>query len=167
MKIRPRPQPQSKAQLYDGPYYICKDLMAGQDCTYPAVCTFAYNQEEIDVWTVEKKGMLDRCVSVLISQAHRASTASDCKRLAIDWCCVKVRRNAAVVEWDIFAAELFFSSLWSSCLDCNLHARDLSEKNIFINWGEFWNAVSDLNRCANGFALGDCVLPVTDLRLVA
>nr|CAB3267881.1 uncharacterized protein zf(c3h/c2h2)-1 [Phallusia mammillata] len=60
LKIRPRPQPQSKAQLYDGPYYICKDLMAGQDCTYPAVCTFAYNQEEIDVWTLERKGMLNR-----------------------------------------------------------------------------------------------------------
>ncbi|CAK8695466.1 unnamed protein product [Clavelina lepadiformis] len=60
VKIRPRPQPQSKAQLYDGPYYICKDLMSGQDCTYPAVCTFAYNQEEIDVWTLERKGMLNR-----------------------------------------------------------------------------------------------------------
>ena len=60
LKIRPRPQPQSKAQLYDGPYYICKDLMSGQDCTYPAVCTFAYNQEEIDVWTLERKGMLNR-----------------------------------------------------------------------------------------------------------
>nr|XP_039256845.1 uncharacterized protein LOC120333481 isoform X1 [Styela clava] len=59
-KIRPRPQPQSKAQLYDGPYYICKDLLAGSDCTYPVVCTFAYNQEEIDVWTLERKQMLNR-----------------------------------------------------------------------------------------------------------
>ncbi|XP_002126658.3 zinc finger CCCH domain-containing protein 7A isoform X2 [Ciona intestinalis] len=76
LKIRPRPQPQSKAQLYDGPYYICKDLMAGQDCTYPAVCTFAYNQEEIDVWTLERKGMLNRawlCKSMDLNYVNKLS----------------------------------------------------------------------------------------------
>lgn len=29
-------------------------------CTFGENCTFAYNQLEIDVWTMEKKGKLDR-----------------------------------------------------------------------------------------------------------
>ncbi|XP_030645891.1 zinc finger CCCH domain-containing protein 7A [Chanos chanos] len=54
--IRPRP---TKNQ-YAGPYYICKDVSMGEECRYPGHCTFAYCQEEIDVWTLERKGFLCR-----------------------------------------------------------------------------------------------------------
>uniref|UniRef100_A0A673MPA2 Zinc finger CCCH domain-containing protein 7A-like n=1 Tax=Sinocyclocheilus rhinocerous TaxID=307959 RepID=A0A673MPA2_9TELE len=54
--IRPRP---TKNQ-YMGPYYICKDVAIGQECRYLAHCTFAYCQEEIDVWTLERKGFICR-----------------------------------------------------------------------------------------------------------
>uniref|UniRef100_A0A3B3ZLP4 C3H1-type domain-containing protein n=1 Tax=Periophthalmus magnuspinnatus TaxID=409849 RepID=A0A3B3ZLP4_9GOBI len=53
--IRPRP---TKTQ-YVGPYYICK-VAVGLDCLYPGHCTFAYCQEEIDVWTLERKGFISR-----------------------------------------------------------------------------------------------------------
>ncbi|XP_025904814.1 zinc finger CCCH domain-containing protein 7A isoform X2 [Nothoprocta perdicaria] len=55
-KIRPRP---TKTQ-YVGPYYICKDVAAEEECRYPGHCTFAYCQEEIDVWTLERKGAFNR-----------------------------------------------------------------------------------------------------------
>uniref|UniRef100_A0A8C0FNZ6 Zinc finger CCCH-type containing 7A n=1 Tax=Bubo bubo TaxID=30461 RepID=A0A8C0FNZ6_BUBBB len=55
-KIRPRP---TKTQ-YVGPYYICKDVAAEEECRYPGHCTFAYCQEEIDVWTLERKGAFSR-----------------------------------------------------------------------------------------------------------
>ncbi|XP_067912525.1 zinc finger CCCH domain-containing protein 7A isoform X2 [Heterodontus francisci] len=55
-KIRPRP---TKNQ-YVGPYYICKDVAAGDECRYPGHCTFAYCQEEIDVWSLERKGAFSR-----------------------------------------------------------------------------------------------------------
>ncbi|XP_063046385.1 zinc finger CCCH domain-containing protein 7A isoform X2 [Engraulis encrasicolus] len=54
--IRPRP---TKTQ-YVGPYYICKDVAMGEVCRYPGHCTFAYCQEEIDVWTMERKGFISR-----------------------------------------------------------------------------------------------------------
>ncbi|XP_067238573.1 zinc finger CCCH domain-containing protein 7A isoform X3 [Chanodichthys erythropterus] len=54
--IRPRP---TKNQ-YMGPYYICKDVALGQECRYLGHCTFAYCQEEIDVWTLERKGFICR-----------------------------------------------------------------------------------------------------------
>ncbi|KAG7459955.1 hypothetical protein MATL_G00216020 [Megalops atlanticus] len=54
--IRPRP---TKNQ-YVGPYYICKDVAMGEECRYPGHCTFAYCQEEIDVWTLERKGFICR-----------------------------------------------------------------------------------------------------------
>ncbi|XP_013764483.1 zinc finger CCCH domain-containing protein 7A [Pundamilia nyererei] len=54
--IRPRP---TKTQ-YVGPYYICKEVAVGKDCLYPGHCTFAYCQEEIDVWTLERKGFISR-----------------------------------------------------------------------------------------------------------
>lgn len=54
--IRPRP---IKTQ-YVGPYYICKDVSNGGECRYPGHCTFAYCQEEIDVWTLERKGFICR-----------------------------------------------------------------------------------------------------------
>ncbi|XP_067859467.1 zinc finger CCCH domain-containing protein 7A isoform X2 [Heptranchias perlo] len=55
-KIRPRP---TKNQ-YEGPYYICKDVAAGEECRYPGHCTFAYCQEEIDVWSLERTGAFNR-----------------------------------------------------------------------------------------------------------
>ncbi|KAK2836639.1 hypothetical protein Q7C36_014508 [Tachysurus vachellii] len=54
--IRPRP---TKNQ-YMGLYYICKDVANGDECKYPGHCTFAYCQEEIDVWTLERKGLISR-----------------------------------------------------------------------------------------------------------
>ncbi|MEE6527273.1 hypothetical protein FKM82_028536, partial [Ascaphus truei] len=36
------------------------DVTAGEGCTYPGRCTFAYCQEEIDVWTFERKGAFCR-----------------------------------------------------------------------------------------------------------
>ncbi|KAK3532701.1 hypothetical protein QTP86_028072 [Hemibagrus guttatus] len=54
--IRPRP---TKNQ-YMGLYYICKDVASGEECKYPGHCTFAYCQEEIDVWTLERKGLISR-----------------------------------------------------------------------------------------------------------
>lgn len=32
----------------------------GKECLYPGHCTFAYCQEEIDVWTLERKGFISR-----------------------------------------------------------------------------------------------------------
>ncbi|KAJ7992437.1 hypothetical protein DPEC_G00278550 [Dallia pectoralis] len=55
-QIRPRP---TKSQ-YVGPYYICKDVSMGEECRYPGHCTFAYCQEEIDVWSLERKGFICR-----------------------------------------------------------------------------------------------------------
>ncbi|KAJ3601201.1 hypothetical protein NHX12_032174, partial [Muraenolepis orangiensis] len=54
--IRPRP---TKNQ-YIGPYYICKEVSIGVECMYPGHCTFAYCQEEIDMWSVERKGFISR-----------------------------------------------------------------------------------------------------------
>uniref|UniRef100_A0A8C6K5G0 Zinc finger CCCH-type containing 7A n=1 Tax=Nothobranchius furzeri TaxID=105023 RepID=A0A8C6K5G0_NOTFU len=54
--IRPRP---TKTQ-YVGPYYVCKEVAVGKECLYPGHCTFAYCQEEIDVWTLERKGFISR-----------------------------------------------------------------------------------------------------------
>ncbi|XP_067088715.1 zinc finger CCCH domain-containing protein 7A [Osmerus mordax] len=45
---------------YVGPYHICKDVSNGGECRYPGHCTFAYCQEEIDVWTLERKGFICR-----------------------------------------------------------------------------------------------------------
>ncbi|TRZ04278.1 hypothetical protein DNTS_003229 [Danionella cerebrum] len=53
--IRPRPKNQ-----YMGPYYICKDVSMGQNCQYLGHCTFAYCKEEIEVWTLERKGFICR-----------------------------------------------------------------------------------------------------------
>lgn len=53
--IRPRPKNQ-----YMGPFYICKDVAVGEECRYLGHCTFAYCQEEIDVWTLERKGFICR-----------------------------------------------------------------------------------------------------------
>uniref|UniRef100_A0A452RMF9 Zinc finger CCCH-type containing 7A n=1 Tax=Ursus americanus TaxID=9643 RepID=A0A452RMF9_URSAM len=55
-KIRPRPTKTN----YEGPYYICKDVAAEEECRYSGHCTFAYCQEEIDIWTLERKGAFSR-----------------------------------------------------------------------------------------------------------
>lgn len=36
------------------------DVAAGEECRYSGHCTFAYCQEEIDVWTLERKGAFSR-----------------------------------------------------------------------------------------------------------
>lgn len=35
-------------------------MAIGQECQYLGHCTFAYCQEEIDVWTLERKGFIYR-----------------------------------------------------------------------------------------------------------
>ncbi|XP_008298166.1 zinc finger CCCH domain-containing protein 7B isoform X2 [Stegastes partitus] len=48
---------------FNGRFVICRELMKSGDlglCPYGEKCTFAYNQLEIDVWTEERKGTLDR-----------------------------------------------------------------------------------------------------------
>ncbi|XP_055963383.1 zinc finger CCCH domain-containing protein 7A [Sorex fumeus] len=55
-KIRPRPTKTN----YEGPYYICKDVASEEECRYSGHCTFAYCQEEIDVWTLERTGAFSR-----------------------------------------------------------------------------------------------------------
>ncbi|XP_053325130.1 zinc finger CCCH domain-containing protein 7B [Spea bombifrons] len=56
LRIRPRPMKVN----FLGPYILCKDIQSRQDCKYGDSCTFAYYQEEIDVWNEEKKGTLQR-----------------------------------------------------------------------------------------------------------
>lgn len=36
------------------------EVAVGKECVYPGHCTFAYCQEEIDVWTLERKGFISR-----------------------------------------------------------------------------------------------------------
>ncbi|XP_054462711.1 zinc finger CCCH-type containing 7Ba isoform X2 [Anoplopoma fimbria] len=48
---------------FSGPFVLCRELLKSGDlglCKYGEQCTFAYNQLEIDVWTEERKGTLDR-----------------------------------------------------------------------------------------------------------
>ncbi|XP_071330413.1 zinc finger CCCH domain-containing protein 7B-like [Trachinotus anak] len=48
---------------FRGPFVLCRELLNSKElglCKYGEKCTFAYNQLEIDVWTEERKGMLDR-----------------------------------------------------------------------------------------------------------
>ncbi|KAK5856636.1 hypothetical protein PBY51_008219 [Eleginops maclovinus] len=48
---------------FKGPFVLCRELINSGDfgvCKYREECTFAYNQLEIDVWTEERKGTLDR-----------------------------------------------------------------------------------------------------------
>nr|XP_046271266.1 zinc finger CCCH domain-containing protein 7B-like isoform X2 [Scatophagus argus] len=58
-RVRPIP----KSTSFRGPFVLCKELLSSGDrgvCKYGERCTFAYNQLEIDVWTEERKGTLDR-----------------------------------------------------------------------------------------------------------
>uniref|UniRef100_A0A3Q3E6I0 Zinc finger CCCH-type containing 7Bb n=1 Tax=Labrus bergylta TaxID=56723 RepID=A0A3Q3E6I0_9LABR len=52
-RIRPRPARNN----FLGAFVLCKER---QECQYGENCTFAYCQEEIDVWTQERKGALSR-----------------------------------------------------------------------------------------------------------
>ncbi|XP_075999015.1 zinc finger CCCH domain-containing protein 7B-like isoform X2 [Genypterus blacodes] len=48
---------------FTGPFVLCRELLKSGDiglCKYGEKCTFAFNQIEIDVWTEERKGTLDR-----------------------------------------------------------------------------------------------------------
>ncbi|XP_075689820.1 zinc finger CCCH domain-containing protein 7B isoform X2 [Rhinoderma darwinii] len=56
LKIRIRPMKVN----FTGPYMLCKDIQSKQDCKFGDNCTFAYYQEEIDVWNEERKGALHR-----------------------------------------------------------------------------------------------------------
>ncbi|XP_072224323.1 zinc finger CCCH domain-containing protein 7B-like [Leuresthes tenuis] len=58
-RVRPLPTLMS----FSGPFVLCKELLRSGDlgiCKYGEQCTFAYNQLEIDIWTQERKGTLDR-----------------------------------------------------------------------------------------------------------
>nr|XP_057904820.1 zinc finger CCCH domain-containing protein 7A-like isoform X2 [Doryrhamphus excisus] len=48
---------------FTGPFVLCRELLKSGDaglCKFGEKCTFAFNQLEIDVWTEERKGTLDR-----------------------------------------------------------------------------------------------------------
>ncbi|KAM4716523.1 zinc finger CCCH domain-containing protein 7B-like isoform 1-T2 [Anableps anableps] len=58
-RVRPLPVWTS----FSGPFVLCRELLKSGDlgvCKFGEKCTFAYNQIEIDVWTEERKGRLDR-----------------------------------------------------------------------------------------------------------
>lgn len=40
--------------------WVIAEVAAGVSCQYPGHCTFAYCEEEIDVWTLERKGFISR-----------------------------------------------------------------------------------------------------------
>ncbi|XP_031690138.1 zinc finger CCCH domain-containing protein 7B [Oncorhynchus kisutch] len=54
-RVRPRP-----THNFTGPFVLCKEVLETQKCKYREGCTFAYCQEEVDVWTLERKGALKR-----------------------------------------------------------------------------------------------------------
>ncbi|KAM9843096.1 zinc finger CCCH domain-containing protein 7B-like [Aulostomus maculatus] len=57
-RVRPLPSWRS----FSGPFVLCKELQKSEVglCKYGEKCNFAFNQLEIDVWTEERKGALDR-----------------------------------------------------------------------------------------------------------
>ncbi|KAM6965983.1 zinc finger CCCH domain-containing protein 7B-like [Tautogolabrus adspersus] len=58
-RVRPLPSFTS----FSGPFVLCRELLSSGDlavCKYGEECNFAFNQLEIDVWTEERKGRLDR-----------------------------------------------------------------------------------------------------------
>uniref|UniRef100_A0A665SUK6 Zinc finger CCCH domain-containing protein 7A-like n=1 Tax=Echeneis naucrates TaxID=173247 RepID=A0A665SUK6_ECHNA len=54
-RVRPIPR-----TTFTAPFVLCKNLQNNGWCQYGEACTFAYNQLEIDVWTEERKGTLER-----------------------------------------------------------------------------------------------------------
>ncbi|XP_049992188.1 zinc finger CCCH domain-containing protein 7A isoform X1 [Alexandromys fortis] len=117
-KIRPRPTKTN----YEGPYYICKDVAAEDECRYSGHCTFAYCQEEIDVWTLERKGAFSReaffggngkisLTVVKLLQEHLGEFTFLCEVLGnqimpgllnmeIKFVCAQCLRNGQVIEPD-------------------------------------------------------------------
>ncbi|XP_073692616.1 zinc finger CCCH-type containing 7Ba [Garra rufa] len=45
---------------FQAPFALCREVLENQMCKYGEDCTFAYCQEEIDVWTQERRGLLVR-----------------------------------------------------------------------------------------------------------
>eukprot|EP00079_Xenopus_tropicalis_P009872 XP_002934256.1 PREDICTED: zinc finger CCCH domain-containing protein 7B [Xenopus tropicalis] len=70
LRIRPRPP------KVTGPYVLCKDIQTRQDCKYREDCTFAYYQEEIDVWNEERKLTLRRDQLFLLPSGVKAGTVT-------------------------------------------------------------------------------------------
>ncbi|XP_067088667.1 zinc finger CCCH domain-containing protein 7B-like [Osmerus mordax] len=59
MRVRARP---IKTQVF-GPYVLCKEILQSglkKGCKYGEACMFAFCQQEIDVWTQERRGALSR-----------------------------------------------------------------------------------------------------------
>uniref|UniRef100_A0A4W5RY66 Zinc finger CCCH-type containing 7Ba n=1 Tax=Hucho hucho TaxID=62062 RepID=A0A4W5RY66_9TELE len=54
-RVRPRP-----THNFTGPFMLCKEVLETQKCKYREGCTFAFCQEEVDVWSLERKGALPR-----------------------------------------------------------------------------------------------------------
>uniref|UniRef100_A0A674BJ36 Zinc finger CCCH-type containing 7Ba n=1 Tax=Salmo trutta TaxID=8032 RepID=A0A674BJ36_SALTR len=54
-RVRPRP-----THNFTGAFMLCKEVLETQKCKYREGCTFAYCREEVDVWTLERKGALNR-----------------------------------------------------------------------------------------------------------
>lgn len=55
-RIRPRPT----CKNFMAAFVLCREVLENQVCKYGEDCTFAYCQEEIDVWTQERRGLLVR-----------------------------------------------------------------------------------------------------------
>ncbi|KAK9978619.1 hypothetical protein ABG768_020363 [Culter alburnus] len=55
-RIRPRPTRNN----FQAAFVLCREVLENQVCKYGEGCTFAYCQEEIDVWTQERRGLLVR-----------------------------------------------------------------------------------------------------------
>lgn len=45
---------------FQAAFMLCREVLENQVCKYGEGCTFAYCQEEIDVWTQERRGLLVR-----------------------------------------------------------------------------------------------------------
>ncbi|KAK2916965.1 hypothetical protein Q8A67_001339 [Cirrhinus molitorella] len=55
-RVRPRPTHNN----FQAAFVLCREVLEYQVCKYGEGCTFAYCQEEIDVWTQERRGLLIR-----------------------------------------------------------------------------------------------------------
>ncbi|ROL41298.1 Zinc finger CCCH domain-containing protein 7B [Anabarilius grahami] len=55
-RIRSRPTRNN----FQAAFVLCREVLENQVCKYGEGCTFAYCQEEIDVWTQERRGLLVR-----------------------------------------------------------------------------------------------------------
>ncbi|RXN11089.1 zinc finger CCCH domain-containing 7B-like protein [Labeo rohita] len=55
-RIRQRPTRNN----FQAAFVLCREVLENQVCKYGEGCTFAYCQEEIDVWTQERRGLLVR-----------------------------------------------------------------------------------------------------------